>query len=101
MTQLQMFDTPPPAAVVDTRLEAAQAIKPALRKLQQLVLDAIVRSRHYGATDHELVAALGMLPDTLRARRVELKDRGLIRDSGRRRKTPRGRQAVVWIASAD
>jgi hypothetical protein len=51
-----------------------------------------------GATDAEIQAALGISGDTERPRRWTLEKAKLIRDSGKTRPTPAGRQAVVWIA---
>ncbi len=77
---------------------AAQAIAHRTPELRRRVL-AFIRSRGpEGATDAEGAAALGMASDTYRPRRVELRDRGLVRDSGERRATPHGRPAAVWLA---
>lgn len=54
-----------------------------------------------GATDQETEAALGMIHETASARRHALRQKGFVRDSGLRRKTPRGRDAVVWIVGSD
>jgi hypothetical protein len=53
-----------------------------------------------GGTDEELQDALGMNPNTQRPRRIELVERGLVRDSGRTRKTKSGRRATVWEIAA-
>lgn len=55
------------------------------------------RRGEQGATDHELQTALRMNPSTVRPRRVELVERQLVIDSGRRRPTKSGRLAVVWV----
>lgn len=81
-----------------TSLEAAEAIAPKRPKLQAMVLQAIRRVGAFGATDDELQFVLGMDASTERPRRVELVQAGLVRDSGRVRKTRRGRNAVVWVA---
>ena len=108
MTQQTFFDQPatrtatPTAPYVptsETSKWAAESIAPCTGRLQSLVFDFIRTRGQTGATDQELTEALGMLSDTARARRVELRDRGLIVDSGRRRSTRRGRAAVVWIGS--
>jgi hypothetical protein len=79
-----------------TSKAAAVAVKPKLNALQADVLGCIrILS---GATDAEIQAHLHMDPSTERPRRVELVVKGLIRDSGRTRATPSGRQAVVWEA---
>jgi hypothetical protein len=59
------------------------------------------RGQH-GSTDEEVAAELGRPGrptdcSTLRARRVELVAAGDVRDSGRRRPTVSGADAVVWV----
>jgi len=83
---------------VDTRGAAAEAIGPHLDRLQQAVLGFIRGRGDRGATDQEVAAGLELQADTTRARRVELRDAGLVCDSGRRRPTSTGRAATVWIA---
>lgn len=93
----------PPAAAYartsDTSREAAEGIASRAGKLKTLVLDFIRRQGRWGATDQEVAEGLNMLPDTSRARRVECRDYGLVVNSGRRRPTPTGRQATVWVAA--
>ena len=99
-------DRPPPAKPPaapfvrgsDTSEAAARDIGPKLGRLQTLVLQYIRQQGRRGATDPEIAEALELLSDTARARRTELRDRGLIRDAGDRRPTPRGKPATVWIA---
>ena len=38
-----------------------------------------------------------MSGNTVRPRRIELQEKGLVVDSGRRRPTPSARQAIVWV----
>lgn len=89
-----LFD--PPA---DTRRKSREKIEPHVDHMRGEVLAALVGRGHQGGTDEELAAELGQRPDTERARRVELRDAGLVLDSGRRRATSSGRQATVWIAA--
>lgn len=51
-----------------------------------------------GATDEELAERLGLAGNTARPRRRELAQRNLVADSGVRRLTRSGRQAIVWVA---
>lgn len=81
-----------------TSVEAAKSIEPRLPELRQRVYDFIA-SQEDGATDMEIASALAMLTDTARARRCELVDAGLIRDSGKTRPSPRGRKSAVWIVA--
>lgn len=62
------------------------------------VLAVIVRAGTLGATDAEIESATGIRAQSVSPRRGELAKLGLIEDSGRRRPTPRGRPAAVWIA---
>ncbi|MBX3359914.1 MAG: hypothetical protein KF912_07980 [Phycisphaeraceae bacterium] len=63
------------------------------------VLAAIVKAGAHGATDAEIESATGIRAQSVSPRRGELRTLGAIVDSGRRRLTPRGRPAAVWIAS--
>jgi hypothetical protein len=77
---------------------AAESIEPAADTLRAEVYSWIVRCGLYGATDEETADTLRMAGNTERPRRVELCDGGLVADSGQRRKTRSGRNAVVWIS---
>jgi len=59
----------------------------------------LTRLRHGGpATDVALVADLHMWGSDsgIRTRRSELVKEGLVKDSGKRVKTPSGRESIVW-----
>lgn len=101
--QTQLFEThgnelTPPASNPTTSRAAAEAIEPTAATLRRQVLDFIESCGDRGATDCEIQAALGMSGDTQRPRRWELSDceSPLIVDSGLRRRTERGREAIVW-----
>ena len=83
----------------DPRGEAAAEIAPHVGRLEGQVYDFIVGQGRRGATDQEAAEQLRIQLDTVRARRVGLRDRGLIVDSGRRRPTRSGRPATVWIGA--
>lgn len=85
--------------VTDTRSEAARRVQSRLPELHRQVLSFIVGQHAHGATDEEISIGLKMHPDTARARRVELRDAGLVLDSGKRRPTQSGRAATVWVNS--
>lgn len=74
--------------------EAAVAIREPKGKLLMQVFDVIAASD--GLTDQEIERETGLGGSTVRPRRRELECAGLVRDSGKRRKTESGRQAVVW-----
>ena len=60
------------------------------------ILAALVR---YGPmTGQEICERTGIIGDTMRPRRRELLKRGLIRQTGEKRKTKAGRDAEVWEA---
>ena len=82
-----------------TSKAAAEAIRPEAATLSAEVFGFIISTGERGATDHEQQTALGIDGNTQRPRRRALQQRGLIIDSGHRRKTPSGREAVVWIAA--
>ena len=97
------FPHPPraaPSSTADTRREAGRSIDAHLQRLQAAVLRFLEERGPRGATDEQIHEALELSGDTARARRCELRDAGLIVDSGRRRKTRTGRRAVVWVKAA-
>ena len=65
-------------------------------RLQQQVLDCLRQWGDVGGTDEEIQRALDMNPNTERPRRIELVRKGLVMDSGLRRKTQSKRMATVW-----
>lgn len=94
--QLDLLDTPAYQRHSLTSLAAAEAIKPSVTALQARVLAYIKLLG--GATDEELQRGLQLNPSTQRPRRIELVEKGMVRDSGRTRKTASGRNAVIWEA---
>jgi hypothetical protein len=50
-----------------------------------------------GATDYEIEIVLGLIHQTASARRNKLVEKGLVCDSGMKRKTGTGCSATVWI----
>ncbi|MGD9539065.1 MAG: hypothetical protein AB7P52_17670 [Alphaproteobacteria bacterium] len=93
-----MFDSVAPAAP-DARRAAAEAIAPDLPRLRRLVLGAIREAGAAGLTADECAVRLKLSPFTTRPRCTELKEAGLIKDSGRRRKNRSGHGATVWEAT--
>lgn len=88
-----------PSVDKGTSREAAERIGPHLERLQGIVLDAIVRTGHAGLTDAEGQSSTGLEGNTYRPRRRWLEQHHYVLDSGRTRKTPTGRAAVVWVAN--
>lgn len=83
----------------ETTLAAAEQIQQDAPRLRRLVYAYIASRGANGATDQECQAALHLEPNTQPPRRIELTRGGHVRDSGQRRKTRSGRNAIVWIAT--
>lgn len=81
-----------------TSMEAADSIAPHVTRLARDVLDAIKREP---ATCWEIENRLRYSHQTASARIRELFLKGRIHDSGARRKTGSGRNAIVWAARAE
>jgi len=84
----------------DTSRDASDSARPTARAVRAKIWSHIETLGFYGATDEEVQAVLGINPSTQRPRRVELVERGLVVDSGRRRKTTSGRWACVWVVTS-
>ena len=59
----------------------------------------LLRAAPDGLTDFELAAMLGLQQTSIGKRRGELRDAGLVEDSGKRRPAPSGSAAIVWKAT--
>lgn len=98
MTQEELLFTPPPSAAgSDTSEAAAESIAKDTNRLRCLVLEEIRDAG--GLTCDECEERLALKHQTCSARVYELKGSGRIRDSGMRRKTRSGRNAVVWVVA--
>jgi hypothetical protein len=84
---------------VDTSIAAAAHIAPKLGRLQRMAEQAIRSTGYYGATADELAANLDVPRWTIQPRTTELKLKGLVADSGMRRKNCTGKSAIVWVVS--
>jgi hypothetical protein len=82
----------------DTQVAAAAAVLPRTGTQRARVLEAIKGAGPAGMTDQEVAVRLAMAENSVRPRRLELADAGLIEDSGERRETSGGNPAIVWIA---
>jgi predicted ArsR family transcriptional regulator len=84
-----------------TMRSAAAAARPLSGAARRKVYDALRRFPvDGGLTDEELVNVTGLNPSTVRPRRVELVERGLVEAiEGRTRPTRAGRAAQVWRAA--
>lgn len=66
-------------------------------KVRDRIWALLVTAADYGRTDDEMEVATGLRHQTLSATRRGLSKEGLIVDSGKRRKTRSGRNAIVWV----
>ena len=83
----------------ETSRQAAEAMAPKLGRLQRLVAEAVKARGAYGLTPEEMAEQHNMDRVSVQPRFSELKTKGLIVDSGRRRSNPSSKKkAVVWVA---
>lgn len=80
----------------DTSRAARQSISAELDQLRAIVL-RLLEAHPGGLTDDEGGALMDGDRLTFGRRRNELAKTGIVLDSGLRRKTPRGREAIVWV----
>lgn len=100
--QPDLFDVYPdvPAArPTDTSIAAAESLADGVAGLRRRVLEAIRAAGAIGLTPDEAAAQLELTPFTTRPRFSELREKGLIEDSGLRRANASGRKAIVWWAA--
>lgn len=83
---------------VETSVMAANQLAPKLGRLQQMALQAIRDVGVEGLTADELAARLAMDRYSIQPRTTELRRKGHVRDSGRRRPNTTGKMAIVWVA---
>ncbi len=77
-----------------TSLQAYKSIKPGLNYRQEMVLDAFER---LGAlTNLEISCALGLPINQVTPRTNELVKKGLLFETGKRKCSVSGRNAIVW-----
>lgn len=99
MTAARYPDTPGHRSV-DTSIAAADAVAPALGRLQRMTLAAIRDAGPRGLTADELAAVLKLTRWAIQPRTSELRRKGAIRDSGQRRQNASGKRAIVWTVTA-
>jgi hypothetical protein len=63
-------------------------------------LAALSAAGEGGLTDFELASRIGRQQTSAGKRRGELRDLGLVADTGRRRPAPSGSAAIVWAVTA-
>lgn len=96
---MRVYPDAPGHRNVDTSVAAAEALAPALGRLQRLSLSAIRNAGASGLTAEELAAKLNWNRWSIQPRITELCLKGLVRDSGQRRPNSSGTMAIVWIAN--
>lgn len=100
MTQLPIdFSAPPAQTHSATSQAAGDSVRESAGASRARVRGFLLTCGWRGATDEEMQLALGMNPSTQRPRRIELVKAGHAIDTGRKRPTGSGRQAVVWMAT--
>ena len=98
MTQGDLLSWVPYVKGSDTSRAAAESMVPHVSDLEEGIL--LFLQKRGGATCDELEHVTGLAHQTASARLKGLADKGLIRDSGARRKTRSGRAARVYVAVA-
>ena len=83
---------------VETSVAAAADLARKLGRLQHMSLAAIRDAGSQGLTADELAARLQLDRWSIQPRTSELRLKGLIRDSGQRRRNATGKMAIVWTA---
>lgn len=96
---LRSCNTPPYAILSKTSKAAAERIKPRVAGGLKIVFQYLESCGLRGATDEEVREATGLGENTARPRRIGLRDRGLVVDSGKTRLTKAGRHATVWVVA--
>jgi len=81
-----------------TSRQAADVIAPKAKTLRERVLAALERG---DCTPEEVVAQTGVDIYSIRPRFSELKNMGIIRDSGKRRTSRGGLRSIVWTVRAE
>jgi hypothetical protein len=87
-----------PAEATETQIEAARAVEPRTGTQRHKVLSFLRLRCERGATDQQISDELALGLNSVRPRRLELVEAGLVIDSGRRRETSTGCLAQVWVA---
>lgn len=76
----------------------AEANSERMGRLQSLSYAAIYEAAHEGLTAHETSLAIGFDRTSILPRISELRRKGLVFASGKRRRNSSGKTAIVWVA---
>lgn len=82
----------------ETSHQAARKVAPRTPTMRERVLACIVAAGSRGLTDAEGERVSGMRSQSWTPRRGELVKQGRVIDSGERRTTESGCEAIVWVA---
>ena len=82
-----------------TSQNAAQRVLPRTGTKRKVVYDLIYAQGSNGLCDHEIEQLTGWLHQSASSIRNGLMNDGWIMDSGKRRVTPQGNKAIVWISA--
>ena len=94
MKQLDIFDTDYQSCnYTETSKKALATIKPKIKTKREEVYEFI---KFQASTNYEIADELDMPLSSVTARCRELQVLNLVEDSGERRKTKYGKQAIVW-----
>ena len=81
-----------------TSQAAAQSLTSAtLAHLERVVFEEIEKAGPLGCTDKELEDRCQLSHESTSARRRKLVEKGLVKDSGSKRKSPAGREVSIWV----
>ena len=91
-------DAPGWKGQAETGRDAAGSVQSKVGRLQRMVLTTLARNAFYGSSAEEAADANDVDRVSIQPRFSELRAKGLIVDSGRRRRNPSsGKSAVVWV----
>lgn len=96
--ELAKYPDAPGYSNPSTSKGAAESVKERAAPMRQRFLAELQVRGSFGATCDELEQAFDMAHQTVSARFTELKLKGLVVDSGKKRPTRSGRAAIVWHA---
>lgn len=82
----------------DTSHGAADSVRGNIATVLEYKVLRVLREHPLGLTNHEIVALTGLTWNTATPRIAPLVRKGLVYDTGRRRKGPTNRACIVWAA---
>lgn len=83
----------------ETSHAAAERALPNMGTKRRIIYDMILDSGMFGVCDHEIEQQTNWVHQSASAARNSLMKDGWIIDSGLRRKTPQGNDAIAWIVA--